>query len=206
LKKLNGESKNIKITGLIVAAGESRRMGTAKQLLPFGHSTILGQVIKNALESNLDEIVVVLGYQAQEISQSISGIPVKVVINPEFRQGLSSSIKKGLSSIAKTSALMIILGDQPLVGKEIINSLIAEFAKGNRGIIVPVYNNTKGNPVIFAPTYRNQLLALQGDVGGKGIVRAHPEDVAELNVDSEAVICDIDERDDYRMHLEKGSL
>jgi molybdenum cofactor cytidylyltransferase len=200
-----GRAKNIKVTGLIVAAGESKRMGTTKQLLPFGHSTILGQVIRNALESNLDEIVVVLGYQAQEIGQNISGAPVKVVVNPEFQKGLSSSIKKGLSNIAKTSAVMILLGDQPLVGKEIINRLIAELGMGNRGIIVPVYNNIRGHPVIFTPLYRDELLALQGDVGGKEIVRAHPEDVAEVNIYSEAVIRDINDRDDYQMQLEKGS-
>jgi len=181
-------------------------MGTTKQLLPFGHSTILGQVIRNALESNLDEMVVVLGYQAQEIARSISAARVKVVINPKFRKGLSSSMKKGLNSIAKTSAVMILLGDQPLVGKEIINRLIAELGRGDRGIIVPVYNNIRGNPVIFGPLFRDKLLALQGDVGGKEIVRAHPEDVAEVNIDSEAVICDIDDRDDYQTQLEKGSL
>jgi len=181
-------------------------MGVTKQLLPFGHSTILGQVIRNALDSNLDEIVVVLGYRAQEIVQRISDAPVKVVINAEFQQGLSSSIRKGLGSIAETLAVMIILADQPLVGREIINALIAEFDKGNRGIIVPVYNNNRGHPVIFAPLYRNELLALQGDIGGKEIVRAHPEDVCEVNVDSEAVICDIDDSDDYQTQLEKGSL
>ena len=199
-------ARNIKITGLVLAAGESRRMGVTKQLLPFGHNTILGQVIRNALESNLDEIVVVLGYQAQEIGQNISDAPVKVVVNPEFREGLSSSIKKGLSNITETSAVMILLGDQPLVGKEIINRLLAELGRGDRGIIVPVYDNIRGHPVIFTPLYRDELLALQGDVGGKEIVRAHPEDVTEVNIDSEAVICDIDDRDDYQTQLESGSL
>jgi molybdenum cofactor cytidylyltransferase len=199
-------ARNIKITGLVLAAGESRRMGVTKQLLPFGHNTILGQVIRNALESNLDEIIVVLGYQAQEIGQNISDAPVKVVVNPEFREGLSSSIKKGLSNITETSAVMILLGDQPLVGKEIINRLLAELGRGDRGIIVPVYDNIRGHPVIFTPLYRDELLALQGDVGGKEIVRAHPEDVTEVNIDSEAVICDIDDRDDYQTQLESGSL
>jgi molybdenum cofactor cytidylyltransferase len=199
-------ARNIKITGLVLAAGESRRMGVTKQLLPFGHNTILGQVIRNALESNLDEIVVVLGYQAQEIGQNISDTPVKVVVNPEFREGLSSSIKKGLSNITETSAVMILLGDQPLVGKEIINRLLAELGRGDRGIIVPVYDNIRGHPVIFTSLYRDELLALQGDVGGKEIVRAHPEDVTEVNIDSEAVICDIDDRDDYQTQLERGSL
>jgi molybdenum cofactor cytidylyltransferase len=199
-------ARNIKITGLVLAAGESRRMGVTKQLLPFGHNTILGQVIRNALESNLDEIVVVLGYQAQEIGQNISDAPVKVVVNPEFREGLSSSIKKGLSNITETSAVMILLGDQPLVGKEIINRLLTELGRGDRGIIVPVYDNIRGHPVIFTPLYRDELLALQGDVGGKEIVRAHPEDVTEVNIDSEAVICDIDDRDDYQTQLESGSL
>jgi molybdenum cofactor cytidylyltransferase len=199
-------ARNIKITGLVLAAGESRRMGVTKQLLPFGHNTILGQVIRNALESNLDEIVVVLGYQAQEIGQNISDAPVKVVVNPEFREGLSSSIKKGLSNITETSAVMILLGDQPLVGKEIINRLLAELGRGDRGIIVPVYDNIRGHPVIFTPLYRDELLALQGDVGGKEIVRDHAEDVTEVNIDSEAVICDIDDRDDYQTQLESGSL
>lgn len=186
------------ISAIVLAAGESKRMGKVKQLLPFAQSTVLEQVIKNLLESKLNEIIVVLGYQAQKIARKIGSNPVKIVINPNFKQGMSSSIKCGLSQIDKRAeAIMIMLGDQPLIGKEIVDTLIEMFLKSNQGIIVPVYEGRRGHPIIFDAQYKSELLSLEGDIGGRKVIETHLQDILEVEVNSPGVIIDIDNKADY---------
>lgn len=197
---------NQMIAGIVLAAGESRRMGETKQLLPLGDGTILEQVVKNLLESNLGEIIVVLGYQAQTVSERIADKPVKKVVNLDFQQGIGSSIRKGVSQISEVvDAIMIALGDQPLVGKEVINKLIDAFYEGRQGIIVPVYKGMRGHPVVFDRKYRAELLKLEGDVGGKKIIENHSDDVLEIGVNSQGVIVDIDTRSEYEL-LIRGTI
>jgi len=187
------------ISGIVLAAGESKRMGVAKQLLPFGKTTLLERVVDNALGSNLDEVIVVLGYRAEEIAPRIGQRPVKIAINPDFRQGMSSSLKCGLAQVSpQAEAIMILLGDQPFVGKGLINLLMEAYPESNRGIIVPVYRGRRGNPVIFDIKYRGELLGLRGDVGGKGVVENHPEDLLEVEVKSAGIIADVDQERDYK--------
>lgn len=186
------------ISAIVLAAGESKRMGKVKQLLPFAQSTVLEQVINNLLESKLDEIIVVLGYQAQKIARKIGSNHVKIVINPNFKQGMSSSIKCGLSQIDKRAeAIMIMLGDQPLIGKEIVDTLIEMFLKSNQGIIVPVYEGRRGHPIIFDVKYKSELLSLKGDIGGRKVIETHLQDILEVEVNSPGVIIDIDNKADY---------
>ncbi len=194
-------SKISKVTAMLLAAGESTRMGKLKQLLPFGDSTILGQVLKNLLESSLDEIIVVLGYRAEEIASRIADMPVKIVINQDFRQGMSSSIRKGLTQMPESSAIMISLGDQPLIGKEIVDRLLEEFSGGEHGIVAPAYKGRRGHPVIFDAKYQLELSRLEGDVGAKAIVEAHPEDVLQVEIDSESIVGDIDNKNDYSLQM-----
>lgn len=179
-------------------------MGQVKQLLPFRGSTVLGQIIGTVLQSKADEIIVVLGYQAQRITPKIARHPVKIVVNPDFEQGMSSSIKCGLGHISeKSDAIMIVLGDQPLIEKEIINLLVGKNYGSERGIVVPVYKGVKGHPVIFKMKYKDDLLGLTGDMGGKEIVEGHPGDVIEVEVDSESIIIGIDTKSDYQSLIGK---
>jgi molybdenum cofactor cytidylyltransferase len=162
------------ISAIVLAAGKSRRMGRPKQLLPFKGSTVLEQIIKNLSESNLDELIVVSGYQAEKISQRITDKQIKVAVNPDFQQGIGSSIKCGLSQVSeKADAVMIFLGDQPLIGKRIVNPLIQAFSRTEQGILVPVYKGMRGHPVVFDMKYKGELLELPGDTGGKKLIKAH---------------------------------
>jgi molybdenum cofactor cytidylyltransferase len=187
------------ISAIILAAGESKRMGQPKQLLPFRGSTLLGQIVENLLQSQAAETIVVLGYQAEKIIPQIAREPVRIVVNPDFEQGMSSSIRCGLSHIsAAADGVMIVLGDQPLIEKEIIDLLIERHRQSERGIILPVYNGIKGHPVIFKMKYKDELMRLTGDIGGKEIVERHPSDVLEVEVDSESVVISIDAESDYQ--------
>ncbi|MFP3976038.1 MAG: nucleotidyltransferase family protein [Chloroflexota bacterium] len=182
-----------------MGAGESRRMGRPKQILPLQTTTILGQVIENVQKSNIDEVVLVLGHQAAQIANQVRAESVQVAINPEFRQGMSSSIKCGLRVVSReTKAVMIVLGDQPWIDAEIINHLIEEHKNSDIGITVPTHKGVRGNPVTFDMKYKHDLMHLKGDVGGKHIVERHPEDVLEIEIDSQSIIEDIDTESDYR--------
>ena len=197
---------NIKmISAIVLAAGQSKRMGRAKQLLPFGSGTILETVIKSLAESKVDEIILVLGYRAEEIRESLSYTPAKTVINPSYQEGMSSSIICGMNAVDENAdAVMIVLGDQPLIGTDVIDMLVKKYRDGDRGIVVPLYKKRRGNPVIFDIKYKDKLSALHGDIGGREIVASDSEDVLEVNIESEAVICDIDEEDEYLRQLEKN--
>jgi len=191
------------ISAIILAAGESKRMGEPKQLMPFGQSTILEKaIINNLLSSAVNEIIVVLGYRAEEVLKTIATKPVKIAINPDYKQGMSTSIIAGLSLIARQAqAVMLALGDQPLVDSQTINRLIEEFYNHDKGIVVPTYHGKRGHPVIFAIKYKQKLLELKGDIGGREVIKDHPDDILEVAVDSESVITDIDTINDYRSQL-----
>jgi molybdenum cofactor cytidylyltransferase len=186
------------LSAILLAAGESKRMGELKQLMPLGGSTTIEQAINNLLASAVDEVIVVLGHKAEEIKRVIVARPVKITVNPNYQQGMSTSIIAGLKLVdPKAQAVMLALGDQPLVDSQTINRLVDEFRKSDKDIALPTYKGKRGNPVIFAIRYKPELLKLKGDIGGREIVKRHPQDVLEVAVSSEGVISDIDTREDY---------
>lgn len=190
------------LSAILLAAGESKRMGEAKQLMPLGKSTLLEQTIDNLLNSSVDEIIVVLGHKAEEIAEIIAGRPVKIVINPDYQLGMSTSIIAGLILVDhRSQAVMLALGDQPLVSGRTINQLIDAFKKNKKGIAVPIYQGKRGHPIIFDIKYKAELFKLKGDIGGKEVIRNYPDDVLKVAVDSESVISDIDTKDDYQSKL-----
>jgi molybdenum cofactor cytidylyltransferase len=186
------------LSAILLAAGKSKRMGELKQLMPLGEGTIIEQAIDNLLASAVDEVIVVLGHKAGEIKRAIAARPVKITVNPDYEEGMSTSIIAGLRLVdPKAQAVMLALGDQPLVESQTINRLIDEFRKSDKGIALPTYKGKRGNPVIFAIKYKPELLKLKGDIGGRDIVKRHPQDVLEVAVSSEGVITDIDTEEDY---------
>jgi len=186
------------ISAILLAAGESNRMGQPKQLMPFGHNTIVERTIDNLLNSAVSETIVVLGYKDKEIRKTIPGKPIKIAINPDYQQGMSTSIIAGLKQVDKRArAVLIALGDQPFVNSQTITSLMEAFIANSRGILIPVYQGRRGNPVIFAIKYKGELLNLKGDVGGREIIKRHPDDVLEVAVNCEGVLLDIDTIENY---------
>ena len=191
------------ISAILLAAGESKRMGRLKPGLPLGNSTILEQSVYNLVHSRIDELIVVLGYRAQELMEKVAGRPVKTVINPDYEQGMSTSIIAGLHLVDdKAQAVVFALADQPFIDSKIIDRLIDAFSHTSKGIVVPTYRGRRGHPVIFAVRYREELLRLRGDVGGKQIIKENADDVLEIPVDSESINVDIDTMSDYCAYLD----
>jgi molybdenum cofactor cytidylyltransferase len=190
------------LSAILLAAGESKRMGEPKQLMSLGSSTMVEQAIDNLLNSAIDEVIVVLGHRAEEITKSIADKPVKIMVNPNYQEGMSTSIIAGIILVdPQSQGVMLALGDQPLVDSQTINKLIDEFYNHDKGIAVPIYKGKMGHPIIFAIKYKPELLNLEGDIGGREIIKQHPDDILEVAIDSESVITDIDTRDDYQSQL-----
>ena len=189
------------ISAILLAAGQSKRMGALKQLMPFGQSTIVEQAVGNLLGSAVVEVIVVVGYKAEDVIKAIAAKPIRMVINPDYEQGMSTSIIAGLNLVhGGVQGVMLAMGDQPLVNSKTINGLIDEFCNHDKGIAVPTYQGRRGHPIIFAIKYKEQLLKLKGDVGGRQIMKDHPDDVLEVAVDSESIVADFDTTDDYQAY------
>jgi molybdenum cofactor cytidylyltransferase len=183
---------------IVLAAGESRRFGAPKQLLPWGEKTLLEHVVDTALGSALDDTLVVLGYQAEQIGSLLRDRPIQLVINEDWESGLSSSVKAGLKALpANYDACLFLLGDQPNVTNGLINSMLEKYRRTLAGIVVPSYRGQRGNPVLFADTRFPELLALEGDQGGRELIRRYQDEVQTIEVKQEDIFLDIDTTADY---------
>ena len=191
----------VMISAIVLAAGQSRRMGQPKQLLEWQGSTLLQHVLRNVIRSIADETILVLGYEAEQIGKTLSGLPVRIVVNPDYPSGMASSLQRGLLAMEPISeAFMFVLADQPDVGPDMINAVIRTFRQTGlkRRIVRPVYRGMPGHPILMSADYRQDLLQLKGDVGARQILSDHPEDITEIEVDRDAVLVDMDTPEDYR--------
>lgn len=187
------------ISAIVLAAGTAKRMARPKQLLPLENSTVLERAVDSILDSRIDEVIVVVGYLASEMANLLANRPVKIVVNPDYHRGMSTSIVSGLSLVSESSkAVMIALADQPYIDSLIVNQLIEAHTTSNKGITLPVYKGKRGHPVIFDIKYKDELRALEGDAGGRQIINKHLEDVLEVAVNNDSVLVDIDTTNMYR--------
>lgn len=173
------------ISGLILGAGASQRLGPPKQLLPFRDTTMLGWVVAQAQRAaKLEEVVVVLGRAADKIRGQVNLGSARVVENPVFGEGCSSSYRAGLAAInSESAAIMIILGDQPGITPEIIDTLAAAWRLQTHPIALCSYRGRKGHPMIFARSMFEQLEGLHGDKAAWKLIEANSAAVLEVAID-----------------------
>ena len=187
---------------IILAAGESRRMGRPKLILPFGEKTMIEIVVDNAIQSKADEVLVVLGSGAEKIAEKIRDYPVKTTVNPEFRQGMLSSIQWGFKSLAEdTRAALGMLGDHPLIPGLVMDIIVDAYMQTGKGIVLPVYNQRRGHPILIDMKYRDDVKRVSPDTGLRALVHNHAEDILEVEVDAQGVLRDIDTVEDYNQIL-----
>ncbi len=187
------------IYGIILAAGEGKRMGKLKLTLPLGNKKLIEWVLQAAKLTPLDKYFLVVRPEDKDIIKIGKAWGAEIVLNPDFHKGMSTSIKKALLKINTQEAegFFLILGDQPLITSKIINKLIKSFSPGKREIVVPYYKDRRGNPVLFDICWKDELMAVTGDVGGRVLIKAHPEKVRRANIPDEAILFDIDQEKDY---------
>ncbi len=162
------------IAGIILAAGQSRRLGRPKQLLSLSGEPLIRVTVRRVLASILDQIVLVVGDDAEKIITSVADLPVRVVVNPDAASGQSTSLRAGLSALPPdTEAVVFLLGDQPEVDPCVIDALIAAWRDDRSLVIAPRYPEGMGNPILFDRQVFPELVSLEGDVGARAVVLAH---------------------------------
>ena len=192
------------IWAVILAAGESKRMGEAKLLLPFGEKTIIETVINNVIQSKVEKILVVLGSAREKIEQKIKNYSLKIAFNPNFRSGMLSSVHAGFQALPEQAqAALVVLGDQPSISTSVINELIDAYKRTRKGIVLPVYKSERGHPVLIDMKYRREVENLSPDIGLRGTGYNHPEDILEVDVEASSIFQDIDYMEDYKKELKK---
>ncbi len=198
---------------IILAAGESRRMGEPKQLLPFAGKTMLECVIDAFTTPQVDEILVVLGYKAEEIAAKLregeapaepqgatarrEARPPKlrIVTNAGWKAGMFTSVQAGLRALPAGAKLVLIgLCDQPKLQRATVEQLVAEF---DGKILIPTLSGRQGHPLLFEARYAREVLGLDESLTLKHFLANHPDDIARLPVDDEGVLVDIDDRATY---------
>ncbi|MFB2971371.1 NTP transferase domain-containing protein [Aerosakkonema sp. BLCC-F183] len=185
---------------IILAAGASTRMGTPKQLLPYGESTLLSHTIEVALASVCHPIIVVLGAYAAQIRSQINQLTIRIVENSQWSEGMSSSIRVGIqaldTAIEKPQAVVLCLCDQPLISTQVVNQLIEVYFQTGKPIIASEYAGTLGVPVLFERSFFPNLMNLKGAEGAKKVIQKCGDRV--LSVPFAEGIVDIDTPEEYQ--------
>ena len=191
----------MKIAGIILAAGGSTRMGGQNKLLQMVDGTSLVQkVVGSALNSNIESVYVILGYQAALIRQCISNKSVNWVENSDWSRGMAFSIKSGIEALnTNYDGAMILLGDMPFIEPIMINQLLALYQK--KKIVVPVKDGRQGNPVLFSSAFFADLKLLGGDKGAKPIIKKNPDSVIIANVLTDTIFHDLDTPDQIKERI-----
>jgi molybdenum cofactor cytidylyltransferase len=187
------------VTGLVLAAGGSKRLGAPKQLLRYGNTTLLGRVLDTARGCDFDQLMCVLGGSADEVRERVDLSGAEIVENPQFGEGCSSSIAAALSAVdPRADVLILMLGDQPGVTTETVNALIT--GRGNGPLAACAYEDGRGHPLAFARETFTDLEALHGDKGVWKLLDRHADQVVDVPV-AGRIPKDVDTDADYRALL-----
>ncbi|HVB23955.1 MAG TPA: nucleotidyltransferase family protein [Ktedonobacteraceae bacterium] len=201
---------------IILAAGSSSRMGAGrhKLLLPLNERPVLAHVIDATLVSQARPIIVVLGHQAEQVRVQMTRYSIDsgitYVENPDYLQGMSTSMRVGLAylqnqmktEIANVDSALIILGDQPLVTTHILNTLIDTWHTTGQRIVAPLYAGRRGNPTLFAASLFPELLEVSGDEGGRSVVERHKQELATVELGDAVANYDVDTWEAYQQVVE----
>ena len=187
------------VTAVVLAAGESRRMGEPKQLLPWGQTTMLGRTLRNLQQSNVDDILVVSGHRAEEVAAIARDHGVPTIHNPDYAEGeMLSSLQRAIDHLSNSvDAVLVTLADQPLVGSSLINQILNAYRERAGDLVAPSYEGRRGNPVLIGRRYFEELAALPWGQAPRALLRRHAADLHLVPVKSEAVLVDIDRPEEY---------
>jgi molybdenum cofactor cytidylyltransferase len=187
------------IAGLILAAGESRRMGTDKATLVYGGRTFLEAIVQTLREAEIEPIVVVLGHHAEEIQRQVNLEATQLVINPDYRSGQTSSLQTGLRALSANDpeAILLCLVDHPAISAGTVRSLVATFRLSGAPVVIPTYRGRRGHPVLIGRQVFGDLLVLASDLGADSVVRKYRPATQFVEVEDEGVVIDVDDQEGY---------
>jgi molybdenum cofactor cytidylyltransferase len=193
------------IVAVVLSAGESNRMGRPKALLPIDGVRFVEKIVLTLKSTNVGNIVVVLGHNAEEMREKIGDLPVTILINRDYQHGQLSSLQVAIrhleSSGGPVDGILVHLVDHPYIEAKLVNLMIDRFYETQRLIVVPRFQGRRGHPVIFARALFAELLAAGTEQGAKPVVHAHRDDTLEIDTDDKGVLIDIDTPEEYRLHV-----
>ena len=192
-------TQNSSITSILLAAGISSRMGSIKALLPWENKTLIEWQVEKIKESGINEIIVVLGSNAEEIQNKIKNLDISIVLNPDYEKGKTTTIKKGLSGVKNSeSDIMLLAVDQPRHGW-ILKKVIDDHIRNKSLISCPVYKGSKGHPIIFQNKLRKELFEIEEKFQGiRKITTKYTSSVNTIEVESGTVNIDINTPEEYQ--------
>jgi molybdenum cofactor cytidylyltransferase len=179
----------------VLAAGRSSRMAPRNKLLELvGAKSIVARVAEAAVASGADPVIVVTGFEAPRVAEALRDLKVTIVHNPNFEEGMSTSLQAGLGALPPNSdGALVLLGDMPEIESSDLEALMAAFAaKGRQSICVPVNRGRRGNPVLWGAAYFAEMMRISGDVGAKQLIAQHQHRVTEVAVGSNGIFADVD--------------
>ncbi|HEV2175849.1 MAG TPA: nucleotidyltransferase family protein [Terriglobia bacterium] len=188
------------IAGLILAAGESSRMGRDKSLLTYRGRTFLEHIIDTLRQAGIERPIVVLGHHAAEIQRAADLRGAEVLLNPRYHRGQTSSLQRGLRALEgrDVEAVMLCLVDHPAATPETVCSLIAAFRESRDAVVIPTYYDGRGHPTIIARALFAEILALSQDEGANMVVRRYRDATCEVEVNDPGILIDVDDPEAYR--------
>ncbi len=190
------------IWAIVLAAGESKRMGSPKMLLPWKGKTIIEQVVENVVTSEVSGVVLVLGAESDNIKNITSRYNVIHCYNEDYQSGMLSSVRCGFTALPDDcNAVVVMPGDQPMISTVEIDRVISARKRSGKGIVMPVYNGRRGHPLLIDSRYREEIMILPETEGLRALAAQTPADVFEAETDDPSVLRDIDTRDDYLKEL-----
>ena len=192
-----------KLAAAILAAGESRRMGRPKALVPFEGLTFVEHLLQATNHPRVGIVRVVLGANAESIQAELKLDQETVVVNQDWQQGQLSSIQSAIRSLPadQTAGLLLCPVDHPLISSQLVSRLIAEFDSDRKLIVVPTHQGRRGHPVIFHASLYAELLDASPNVGARQVVWAHPDAIAEIETDEAGVILNLNDPETIRKAL-----
>jgi molybdenum cofactor cytidylyltransferase len=186
------------IWSIILAAGESKRMGFPKMLLSINGKTMIENVIDNVADSDSDGILVVLGANSEDLIGLVRKYDIKSCYNNNYLEGMLSSVKCGLRNLpSDVEAALVFQGDQPFIAPSVINSVIEAYRSSGKGIVIPVYKGKRGHPILLHNRYKEIAENLDPGEGLRSVAYLYPEDVLEVKTISAGILIDFDTHEEY---------
>ena len=190
------------IGAVVLAAGRSQRMGQPKMTLPWGDTTVIGQVARVLLSSDVGEIIIITGGDREGVEVALNGLPVRTIFNPDYANGeMLLTLQLGLTALSdEIEAALVVLGDQPQIEIALVQSLIYEYAKGRHSLVVPSYQKRRGHPWLVSRRLWENLLDLHPPATMRDFLNQPVADLHYINVDTPSILQDLDTPEDYHQY------
>lgn len=194
------------IVAVVLAAGESSRMGRPKALLPIDGQTFIERIVAALKQTKVGKIIVILGHNGSELEAKISHLPVQILINTDYKQGQLSSLQlavRYLQADTDCDGMLVHLVDHPYLAPALVEEMIGRFYATKKRIVVPKFHGKRGHPVIFSNALFGELLSAPMDEGAKAVVNAHRIETLEIDTQEEGIAVDIDTPELYQRHVRR---